>query len=375
MLHSKHTPQTKPTTNWGSDLNPKSDDFAAKITDRLLQTANENGASDLHLDSLAEGLIIRMRAKGLLSTLAKIPYGQTSQVIARIKSLAGMLTYRTDVPQEGRLSLASGADARVCTLPTLHGERLAIRFSVSQTQQWQLEDLGLPPCVLDRLKLSLDSPSGVVLVCGPAGSGKTTTAYAILQKLANADLSIRRCLVSLEDPIEQVIDGVSQSQIQPNVGFDWASGLKAILRQDPEVMLIGEIRDAETARVVFQAAATGQLVVSTMHARSVADAVARLIDMDVPKHQILSALLLLIAQRLVRSNVNTNADRDRILLVEELPQLESQLREAILSEGGAERIEAAAKAMGMRPLREIAMESLDRGELDEIVFRRHFQSS
>ena len=375
MLNSRHTPQTKPTTNWGSDLNPKSDDFAAKITDRLLQTANENAASDLHLDSLAEGLIIRMRAKGLLSTLANVPYGQTSQVIARIKSLAGMLTYRTDVPQEGRLSLASGADARVCTLPTLHGERLAIRFSVSQTQQWQLEDLGLPTGILDRLKLSLDSASGVVLVCGPAGSGKTTTAYAILQKLVNADSTIRRCLVSLEDPIEQVIDGVSQSQIQPNVGFDWASGLKAILRQDPEVMLIGEIRDAETARVVFQAAATGQLVVSTMHARSVADAVARLIDMDVPKHQILSALLLLIAQRLVRTNANSSSDRDRILLVEELPQLESQLREAILSEGGAERIEAAAIAQGMRPLREIAMESLERGELDEIAFRRHFQSS
>lgn len=126
------------------------------------------------------------------------------------------------------------------------------------------------------MKQSLDSASGVVLVSGPAGSGKTTTAYAVLQKLAQADSTIRRCLVSLEDPIEQVIEGVSQSQIQPNVGFDWASGLKAILRQDPEVMLIGEIRDAETARIVFQAAATGQLVVSTMHARSVADAVTRL---------------------------------------------------------------------------------------------------
>ena len=376
MLNSRPTPQTKPTTtNWSSDLNPKSDDYAAKITDRLLITASENGASDLHLDSLADGLVIRMRSKGLLSTLANVPYGQTSQVIARIKSLAGLLTYRTDVPQEGRISLASGTDARVCTLPTLHGERLVIRFSVSQTQQWQLEDLGLPTCVLNRLERSLDAASGVVLVCGPAGSGKTTTAYAILQKLANADSTIRRCLVSLEDPIEQVIDGVSQSQIQPSVGFDWASGLKAILRQDPEVMLIGEIRDAETARIVFQAAATGQLVVSTMHARSVADAVTRLIDMDVPKHQILSALLLLIAQRLVRSNANSNSNRDRVLLVEELPKMEAQLREAILSEGGAEQIETAAIAQGMRPLRDLAMESLERGELDEVAFRRHFQSS
>lgn len=376
MPNSRPTPQINSTpANFISDLNPKADDYAAKITDRLLLAARENGASDLHLDSLADGLIIRIRAKGLLSNLASVPYGQTSQVIARIKSLAGLLTYRTDVPQEGRISLASGADARVCTLPTLHGERLVIRFSVSQSQQWQLEDLRLPSGVLVRLKQSLDSASGVVLISGPAGSGKTTTAYAVLQKLAQADATIRRCLVSLEDPIEQVIEGVSQSQIQPNVGFDWASGLKAILRQDPEVMLIGEIRDAETARIVFQAAATGQLVVSTMHARSVADAVTRLIDMDVPKHQILSSLLLLITQRLVRSSANSNADRDRILLVEELPKLESELRDAILSESGAENIEIAARSQGMQLLRELAFDCLKRGEVDEVAFRRHFQSN
>ena len=376
MPNSRPTPQINSTpANFISDLNPKADDYAAKITDRLLLAARENGASDLHLDSLADGLIIRIRAKGLLSNLASVPYGQTSQVIARIKSLAGLLTYRTDVPQEGRISLASGADARVCTLPTLHGERLVIRFSVSQSQQWQLEDLRLPSGVLVRLKQSLDSASGVVLISGPAGSGKTTTAYAVLQKLAQADATIRRCLVSLEDPIEQVIEGVSQSQIQPNVGFDWASGLKAILRQDPEVMLIGEIRDAETARIVFQAAATGQLVVSTMHARSVADAVTRLIDMDVPKHQILSSLLLLITQRLVRSSANSKPDRDRILLVEELPKLESELRDAILSESGAENIEIAARSQGMQLLRELAFDCLKRGEVDDVAFRRHFQSN
>ena len=376
MPNSRPTPQINSTpANFISDLNPKADDYAAKITDRLLLAARENGASDLHLDSLADGLIIRIRAKGLLSNLASVPYGQTSQVIARIKSLAGLLTYRTDVPQEGRISLASGADARVCTLPTLHGERLVIRFSVSQSQQWQLEDLRLPSGVLVRLKQSLDSASGVVLISGPAGSGKTTTAYAVLQKLAQADATIRRCLVSLEDPIEQVIEGVSQSQIQPNVGFDWALGLKAILRQDPEVMLIGEIRDAETARIVFQAAATGQLVVSTMHARSVADAVTRLIDMDVPKHQILSSLLLLITQRLVRSSANSKPDRDRILLVEELPKLESELRDAILSESGAENIEIAARSQGMQLLRELAFDCLKRGEVDEVAFRRHFQSN
>ena len=361
--------------DWIKNLNPKSDDYATKITDRLLQTAAENAASDLHLDAQVDGLIVRMRSKGILSILANIPFGQNSQVIARIKALAGLLTYRTDVPQEGRIRLASGNDARVCTLPTLHGERLVIRFSISQTEHWRLEDLGLTTGVLNRLKQSIDAASGVILVCGPAGSGKTTTAYAIVQKLAQADATIRRCLVSLEDPIEQVIDGVSQSQIQPNVGFDWASGLKAILRQDPEVMLIGEIRDADTAKIVFQAAATGQLVVSTMHARCTADAVTRLIDMDVPKHQLLSSLLLLTAQRLVRSNSSSQSNRDRVLLVEVLPKLESELREAILSEGGSEQLELAAVSRGMKPLRALALESLERGEIDEVAFRRHFHLS
>lgn len=363
------------TPNWLQDLNPKSDDYAAKILDRLLKAASENGASDLHLDSLANGLIVRMRAKGALTPIANIPYGQNSQVIARIKSLAGLLTYRTDIPQEGRIGLASGADARVGTLPTLHGERLVIRFSISQSQHWKLEDLGLPADVLSRLEESLDAPSGVVLICGPAGSGKTTTAYAGLQRLSQADADLRRCLVSLEDPIEQVIDGISQSQIQPNVGYDWAAGLKAILRQDPEVMLIGEVRDAETAQVVFQAAATGQLVVSTMHARSVGDAVARLIAMEVPKHQILSSLLFLSAQRLVRSIAAASQDRDCVLLVEQLPNWNTQLREAILTDPGADEIEAAAVASGMRTLRALALDYVKSGVLDSVAIRRHFRPS
>jgi len=355
------------------DLNPKSDDYAIKLTDRLLRVAFENGASDLHLDTTADGLTIRMRSKGVLSLVAVVPFGQTSQVIARLKSLSGLLSYRSDVPQEGRMSLSSGrSDARVCTLPTLHGERLVIRFSISQNLGWQLGDLGLAASVLSRIAKSLDCSSGVILVCGPAGSGKTTTAYAMMQRLAQADASVRRCLVSLEDPIEQAVDGISQSQIQPNLGYTWSAGLKAILRQDPEVMLIGEIRDAETAKVVFQAAATGQLVVSTMHARSVADAVARLIDMDVPKHQVLSSLLLLIAQRLVSSNASS--DRDRVLLTEELPKIEFELREAIQNEGDAERIELAAKLQGMQTMREQATARFEKGEMDAVSFHRHFPS-
>ena len=356
-----------------SDLNPKSDDYGIKVTDRLLSVATEQGASDLHLDSLADGCVVRIRTKGKLSTLAEIPAAQNSHVIARIKSLAGLLTYRCDVPQEGRIALASGSDARVCTLPTLFGERLVIRFSLSQTEQWLLEDLGLPAAVLERLTQSLNAATGVVLITGPAGSGKTTTAYALLQKLAQAAAVDRRCLISLEDPIEQVINGVAQSQIQPSVGFDWTSGLKAILRQDPEVMLIGEIRDSATAKIVFQAATTGQLVISTMHARSAADAVGRLLDMEIPKHQILASLLLLLTQRLISTNASSK--RDRILLVEELPKFQTELREAILSDEGPEQIEKAAILQGMKPMRTMARECLERGEIDDRSFRRQFQSS
>ena len=354
-----------------STFNSKSEDYAVKVSDRIIQVAIDNRASDLHFDSSASGLVIRMRTQGILSELAVVSSDKSSQIIARIKSLSGLLSYRSDVPQEGRMPISSGgADARVCTLPTLHGERLVIRFSIAQSRQWELNDLGFSSEIYNQVCSAVDATSGVVLVCGPAGSGKTTTAYAMMQRLVKADKSIRRCLVSLEDPIEQAVDGVAQSQIQPNVGYTWTAGLKAMLRQDPEVMLIGEIRDAETARVVFQAATTGQLVISTMHARSVADAVARLIDMEVPKHQILSAILLLIAQRLVR--VNDCSDRDRNLLVERLPAIQDELREAILSESGAMRIHDAAVKQGMQSLIEQAAANLQRGLIDKITYRRHF---
>ena len=365
-------PQTSdPHTDILATLNSKSVDYAVKVTDRLIQFAIDNRASDLHFDSTTSGLLIRMRAQGILSELAVVASDKSSQIVARVKSLSGLLSYRSDVPQEGRMPLAAGrADARVCTLPTLHGERLVVRFSIAQSRQWELTDLGLTQDIYSQICKSVDSASGVVLVCGPAGSGKTTTAYAMMQRLAQANESTRRCLVSLEDPIEQAIDGVAQSQIQPNVGYTWTTGLKAMLRQDPEVMLIGEIRDAETARVVFQAASTGQLVISTMHARSVGDAVARLIDMEVPKHQILSAISLLIALRLVRSNEGT--DRDRILIVEKLPPIQTELREAILSESSAIRIHETAVQQGMQTLKDQAAALFQRGAIDEITFRRHF---
>jgi general secretion pathway protein E len=362
--------------NWMDDFDPKSDDFAIKMSDRLIRHAVQAQASDLHLDTQPDRLIVSIRINGLLATLSEIPLGQTSQVIARFKAMAGLLSYRTDTPQEGRIALPNRTDARVCTMPTLHGERLAIRFSVSQVHRWNLNDLGLVPSLLDRVTDSIDAPSGAIIVCGPVGAGKSTTAYAMMQSLAEAEPAIRRCLVSLEDPIEQVVDGVSQSQINAHIGYDWALGLKTILRQDPEVMMIGEIRDAETARIVFQAASTGQLVITTMHARSVSDALVRLKDMDVPVHQILASLRLLISQRLLRSShIPTQPNRQRLLIAEALPVLDLNLRQAVSSNSGALILEQAAISTGMQTLRQQAEERLNCNEIDTETFRRHFGSN
>jgi type II secretory ATPase GspE/PulE/Tfp pilus assembly ATPase PilB-like protein len=360
-----------------SEFHSKPDDFATKFSDRLFQTAIDCNASDLHLDATAHGLEVRMRADGLLIELVRIPLANATHVTARIKTISGLLSYKTDVPQEGRIHFpAGGCDARVCTMPTLHGERIAIRFSISQSHHWSLSDLGLESQLISRIHNAVGAASGVILIGGPAGAGKTTTAYAMMQQLANADNSIRRSLVSLEDPIEQSLDGVSQSQIQPSVGYTWSAGLKAMLRQDPEVMLIGEIRDAETAHIVFQAAMSGQLVITTMHARSVADALMRLIDMQVPIHHIVSGLSLLMVQRLLRITPNeTSPDgsRNRQLIAETLPNIEHGLRQAIIDGDGVQSIHEAALAQGLVTLRVQAQRLLDQGTIDEPTFRRHFE--
>jgi general secretion pathway protein E len=377
------------SNNWMNDLDAKSDDFASKMSDRLIRHAIQAQASDLHLDTQPDRLIVNIRIKGLLSTLTVIPLGQTSQVIARFKALAGLLTYRTDMPQEGRIALPNRTDARVCSMPTMHGERLAIRFSVSQVHQWHLNELGLGPSLILRIANAIEAPSGVIIVCGPAGAGKTTSAYAMMYSLAQAKTEMRRCLVSLEDPIEQVVDGVSQSQVNAHVGYDWKLGLKTILRQDPEVMLIGEIRDAETAKIVFEAASTGQLVVTTMHARTACDAIVRLKDMAVPVHQMLASLRLLISQRLLRSNHHPNQShatepglnggpirerhsRERLLIAEMLPVLDGALCEAIQSTAGPLILEQLAVSSGMLPLRQQAEERLQSNQIDSDTFYRHF---
>ncbi len=281
-------------------LDPSDAQYASRFIDTLLAAGRKRGASDVHLQPTREGLELRWRVDGVLVTLGTFPPGVAANVVTRLKVLAELLTYRNDVPQEGRIHNGDAdVEVRVCTFPTLHGERAVVRLFDNQLKYRDLGELGLPLEILDRLRRLLAETSGAILITGPAGSGKTTTLYACLDELAHRSL-VARSIVTLEDPIEMAVPGVAQSQVNPSVGFDLADGLRSVLRQDPEVIMIGEIRDAATAEVALQASLTGQLVLSSFHAGSAAEAIGRLLDMGIEPYMLRSGVLAVIFQRLVR---------------------------------------------------------------------------
>lgn len=368
------------------DLQTRSDHYATEVVDRLLRHAIDRGASDVHIEKSPQGLLFRIRVNGSLIDAGHCKEGDTTSILGRLKALARLISYRSDLPQEGRLVVpGTNVEARVGTLPTLHGERAVVRLANREYDDWLPHQLGLSEIAVQRLQETLDAPSGVLLITGPAGSGKTTTAYACLRYLLNQTNNIRS-IVSLEDPIESELSGVCQSQINPAGGYSWADGLRALLRQDLEVMLIGEIRDPETAAVVFQAAMTGQLVISTMHARSAADAIRRLMDMQLPMHHLRSGLDHLSCQRLVKElctkcctgeEATENCEAcggsgyaGRLLLAEELPRIEGDLARAILEDSGSGEIEQAAKSLGMKTLLEQAAHGVEQGRISSLDAER-----
>jgi general secretion pathway protein E len=294
--------------------------YATQLVDLLLAAAASAGASDVHLHPTPQGLLVQWRIDGVLQKLGEFPRGKAADVVARLKVLAELLTYRADVPQEGRirregLGLESRAselptlalptsptpsvEMRVSTFPTLHGERAVVRLFATEDRYLYLADLGLPSEIVAALATLVNETSGALLLTGPAGSGKTTTAYACLREAVRASRG-QRSVVTLEDPVEVAVPGVSQSQVQPAAGFTLATCLRSLMRQDPEVILVGEIRDTETVQTVFQAALTGHLVVSTFHTGSAAGAISRLLDMGIEPYLIISGIRALLHQRLVR---------------------------------------------------------------------------
>lgn len=300
--------QSSPAENFSaavSELVSSDDDYVPLLVDMLLDRARQHRASDVHLVPSEHQLLMQWRIDGVLHTVSAFDSELSGRIIARLKVMAGLLTYRTDIPQEGRISTAnqegqlSDSEVRVTTFPTLFGEKAAVRL-FAETDRFQLlHDLGLPEDAEDSLRSLLQATSGVILLSGPSGSGKTTTAYACLRELTEL-FGETRGLMTLEDPIEVVVPGTTQSQVRPNVGFDLATGLKSMMRQDPDVIMIGEIRDPETAESAFQAALTGHLVLTTFHAGSSVEAVTRLLDMGIEPYLIRSTLQTVVCQRLLR---------------------------------------------------------------------------
>ncbi len=281
-------------------LSANSDDYVPDIVRLILSEARKGRASDVHLVPSESALMMQWRVDGVLHAVAGFDRELATRIIARLKVISGLLTYRTDVPQEGRVAREhSPTEVRVTTFPTLHGEKAAIRMFAENDQLQRLGQLGLPDTVRSRLLEHLGATAGVILLTGPSGSGKTTTVYACLREII-AQSGGSRCIMTLEDPIEVAVDGATQSQVRPSAGFDLATGLRSLMRQDPDVILVGEIRDPQTAEAAFQAALTGHLVLTTFHAGSAAEALTRLLDMQIEPYLLRSGLRSVICQRLLR---------------------------------------------------------------------------
>jgi general secretion pathway protein E len=282
-------------------LHTDSSPDARPIVDTLLDIAIRRRASDVHVEPTAIGYEIRVRIDGLLETIAKHDTPTGRGIVARLMVMAHLLTYRLDIPQEGRLS-SGDFDLRVSIMPTTHGLRAAVRLPAELSQPRTLDELQLPASVLHGLKSFAASDSGMLVLTGPAGSGKTTTIYALLDYIVQT--SPGSSIVALEDPVERDLAGVTQIEIAPFGQLTYHRALRSILRQDPQVLMLGEIRDAATATLAIQAALSGHRLVCTFHAGTAAGAVARLIEMGIEPYQISSALLGVVSQRLLRRKQN-----------------------------------------------------------------------
>jgi len=289
---------------WLTQIDAQSADAAPSIVERMLAFSHEAGASDLHLEPRKDTLAVRLRVDGSLRTVGHICCAWRSNLIQRVKILAGLPTYRSDIPQEGRIS--AGGDARVSIMPTLFGEKAVVRFvstgvpdDARSDAEHALDSLNMPPAVLDSLQQILRRPQGLLLLTGPAGSGKTTTLYAALRYVMQSGLGERH-VVTIEDPVESVLDGATQIETNPHAGLDFPTALRALLRQDPEVLMVGEIRDGETARIAVQAALTGHLLLATLHAASSVEVFLRLIELGAEAGLIASTVSGVLSQRLIR---------------------------------------------------------------------------
>lgn len=282
------------------DLLDSADDAPTiRLINGIIAEAARAGASDIHIEPYETGLVVRMRVDGVLSEKLRMPPHVASVIVNRIKVMAQLDIAERRIPQDGRISLTLGGkllDVRVSTLPNRTNERVVMRILDKESAAISLDLLGLSDETHAILTEALSEPNGIILVTGPTGSGKTTTLYAGLKQLNDGS----RNILTVEDPVEYAIEGIGQTQVNAKVGLTFAAGLRAILRQDPDVVMVGEIRDKETADIAVQAALTGHLVLSTVHTNDAVGAITRMRDMKVEPFLLASTVRAVIAQRLVR---------------------------------------------------------------------------
>jgi type II secretory ATPase GspE/PulE/Tfp pilus assembly ATPase PilB-like protein len=345
---------------------------ARRVVDELLEDALRRQASDLHLEPTAEGFEVRNRVDGLLQTSGTLPSAAGRSVVQRLMVMAQLLTYRTNVPQEGRATVTVPShprpmDLRVSIMPTTHGLRAAVRLPAELAQLRDLEQLQLPRHVVEGLEQYAAADSGMLILTGPAGSGKTTTIYALLQHIAGTSAGLS--IVALEDPVERNLLRVTQIEVSPFGELTYERALRSILRQDPQVLMLGEIRDAATASIAIQAALSGHRLISTLHAATPAGALARLMEMGVEPYQITSALFGVVSQRLVRQKCDGEyAGR---VPIAEWVTMDQRLRTAVLNRSDLDTLRNTYEQLpGYKSLRDVANELVERGVTDEPEIER-----
>ncbi|MEP2990041.1 MAG: GspE/PulE family protein [Parasphingorhabdus sp.] len=274
-----------------------------RLVHEVLTSAVKRQASDVHIEPMARHLCVRYRIDGRLSEVERHPASISEAVASRIKVMAGLDISESRLPQDGRIKLTvrgEEVDVRVSTSPIAHGESIVMRLLGRTSLPLELDKLGLSDIAYQKLKTALAQPHGIILLTGPTGSGKTTTLYSAINELRRPEVKI----LTVEDPVEIMLEGINQVQVHPEIGLDYASSLRAFLRQDPDILMIGEIRDGETAEIAHRAALTGHLVLSTLHTNSALGAYTRLNDIGVEPFLVASTVIATIAQRLVRSLCN-----------------------------------------------------------------------
>ena len=387
------------------------DKLAAKGAEGICDLVNEiireglrRSASDIHIEPSGDRVLVRYRLDGVLHPAIEVPTKLALNIVARMKVLADLLTYQTDVPQEGRINRAkvnAPADLRVSTFPTVRGEKVVIRLFDPDTQNVRLDELGYPDAVRTEMELQLQAPKGVVLLTGPAGSGKTTTIYAALRYILETTGGIRN-MVTVEDPVERMLVGVTQTQVHAGSGLTFARCLRSLMRQDPEVIVVGEIRDRETAGIAIEVGLTGHLVISTIHSGTAAGVFTRLLEMRVEPHLLTSAVTLVVAQRLVRKLCESCGKRideesgllglpgdllgmahepvgckecfgtgyaGRTVIVEHL-RMSEPIRKRVLERAATGDLERAAVEFGMVPLSAAALDAVRSGIASPAEIRR-----